>query len=257
MNATLDRATFVRATAHRGLHNVAKGIVENTAPAFIAAIEHGYAIECDVRPAKHGLPIVFHDETTDRLIAHKGRTSELSENDLQALRYRNSGEHILTLREFLNLVAGRTPILVEIKSDWAISEQGAVPVFLREVAHIAKNYRGPIALMSLDPDLMALAHALAPRLPHGLVAGDFTRNAEFKKYRGAERAHRLTHLLDADRVQPTFIAYEAGAVKNIQAAQHHREINQIPLFAWTVRSSGEWKKLQAFADAPIFENYLP
>ena len=37
----LDRATFVRPIAHRGLHDKARGRIENTAPAFQAAIAHG------------------------------------------------------------------------------------------------------------------------------------------------------------------------------------------------------------------------
>jgi glycerophosphoryl diester phosphodiesterase len=51
----LDRNTFLRPTAHRGLHDAAKGIIENTAAAFEAAIAKGYGIECDVRPAAWAL----------------------------------------------------------------------------------------------------------------------------------------------------------------------------------------------------------
>ena len=58
----LDRAAFLRPIAHRGLHDHLQGRIENTAPAFEAALERGYGIECDVRPAAGGLPVVFHDE---------------------------------------------------------------------------------------------------------------------------------------------------------------------------------------------------
>ena len=51
----LDRAVFIRPIAHRGLHSARKGIIENTGPAFEAAIAKGYGIECDVRPAARRL----------------------------------------------------------------------------------------------------------------------------------------------------------------------------------------------------------
>lgn len=55
----LDRATFLRPVAHRGLHDAAAGRVENSAAAFTAAIERGYGIECDLRPARSNLPVIF------------------------------------------------------------------------------------------------------------------------------------------------------------------------------------------------------
>lgn len=73
----LDRATFLRPIAHRGLHDAAKGIVENTAPAFDAAVAKGYAIECDLRPAADGTPLVFHDLELDRLTAGAGLVTDL------------------------------------------------------------------------------------------------------------------------------------------------------------------------------------
>jgi len=68
----LDRAAFIRPIAHRGLHSARKGIIENTGPAFEAAIAKGYGIECDVRAAADGLPVVFHDERLNRLVEGRG-----------------------------------------------------------------------------------------------------------------------------------------------------------------------------------------
>lgn len=68
----LERSLFLRPIAHRGLHDAAAGVIENTAPAFSAAIGKGYGIECDLRPASDGTPFVFHDFTLDRLIEASG-----------------------------------------------------------------------------------------------------------------------------------------------------------------------------------------
>ena len=56
-----------RPYAHRGLHDKAKGIVENSASAVKAAMGKGYAIEVDLRATAGNMPVVFHDVTLDRL----------------------------------------------------------------------------------------------------------------------------------------------------------------------------------------------
>ena len=99
----LDPA-FLRLIAHRGLHDARRGIVENTAPAFVAAVEHGYGIECDVRPAAGGVPVVFHDATLDRLIASSGPLARVDASGLRALRFRGAPEErIPTLAGLLEL----------------------------------------------------------------------------------------------------------------------------------------------------------
>ena len=108
----LDRATFLRPIAHRGLHNAKRGIIENAGPAFEAAIAKGYGIECDVRPAADGLPVVFHDEALPRLVAGRGPVAKVTERQLQSLRHRVGGAPILTFDELLELVSGRVPLLV-------------------------------------------------------------------------------------------------------------------------------------------------
>ena len=75
--ASLDWLT-ARPIAHRGLHDKAKGVIENTASAALAAIEGGYAIECDVQLTADGEAIVFHDFTLDRLTEAKGRLDAMN-----------------------------------------------------------------------------------------------------------------------------------------------------------------------------------
>src|SRR5262245_37108136 len=106
----LDRAAFLRPIAHRGLHDTRRGIIENTAPAFSAAIAKGYGIECDLRPASDGTPFVFHDLELQRLVDAPGRTSDHAATELSVLTYRASRERIMPFADFLALVAGRVPL---------------------------------------------------------------------------------------------------------------------------------------------------
>src|SRR5690606_10721371 len=87
---------FVRPIAHRGLHDISLGRIENTAPAFEAAIAAGFGIECDLRPARDGTPFVFHDRTLDRLVDATGPIAACSPSELSALRYRGQSTMLLS-----------------------------------------------------------------------------------------------------------------------------------------------------------------
>jgi glycerophosphoryl diester phosphodiesterase len=250
-----DRAQFLRPIAHRGLHDDTEGRVENTAAAFEAAIRNGYGIECDLRPARGGLPIVFHDETVDRLTLATGRVADLNLSDVQRLRTRTNGERILTFAELLKLVGGRVPLLVEVKSEW---DPPDVP-FLSEIARAALDYTGPIALMSFDPDVMTVLRELATEIPRGLVSGSY-RDEHGETWWpdriDAARAAQLANLEDWQTVAPSFIAYHVRALPS-QATTHLREDAKLPIFTWTVRTEEDWAIANTHADAAIFEGVVP
>ncbi len=198
----LDRAAFLRPIAHRGLHDKAGAIEENSAGAFRAAIAKGYGIECDLRPARGGAPVVFHDDTLDRLTDAAGAVSDRSVEALKGLRYRNGGEAILTFAEFLDLVGGRVPLLVEIKSEW--DPPGIA--FLSEIARAALDYRGPLALMSFDPDVMVVMRELATEIPRGIISGGYKDEHGETWWRDKiddARAARLANLLESGPAAPS------------------------------------------------------
>src|SRR5690348_17537606 len=105
--AKLDWLTE-RAVAHRGLHDASSGVIENTAPAFTAAIAAGYGIETDLQISADGEAMVHHDDALGRLTEGTARLAEMSAADLQAVRFKNSTARILTLGELCELVAGRS-----------------------------------------------------------------------------------------------------------------------------------------------------
>lgn len=251
----LDRATFLRPIAHRGLHDAATGVIENTGSAFTAAIAAGYGIECDLRPAAGGLPIVFHDATLDRLVAGSGAVARLGVPDLGALRYRDADEPILTFADLLELVDGAVPLLVEIKSEW----QSPDARFLGEIARLTAAYRGPVALMSFDPDVMAHVRELAPAVARGIVSGRY-RNDDAEGWWGdvltPERQERLTHLLESAPAAPDFYAYHVAALPT-PVVRFVREVLGMPVFTWTVRTEADREHAARWADAPIFEGIRP
>ena len=248
----LDRGAFLRPIAHRGLHDERAGVIENSAAAFEAAIAHGFGIECDLRPARGGLPVVFHDGTTERIIGGESKLiSELGEADIRALRTQTGGHGILTFADFLALVDGRVPLLVEIKSEW---DPPDVP-FLAEIGRRALDYPGDIALMSFDPDVMTVMRELATEIPRGIVSGGYRDEHGETWWRdriSEERAERLSNLLESGPVAPSFYAYHVKSLPT-PVTRYVREVAGLPVFAWTVRSEGDRAAAHYYADAPIFE----
>src|SRR5436190_10793123 len=107
-----------RPIAHRGLHAKSKGIIENTAGAFEAAIKGNYAIECDVQLTADGEAIVFHDDELDRLTEAKGPLKALTATDLKKLKLNATSDRMQTLAELLEQVDRRTTLVIELKSLW-------------------------------------------------------------------------------------------------------------------------------------------
>ena len=124
-----------RPIAHRGLHDRAKGIVENTLSAAEAAIAEGFAIECDVQDTADGEAVVFHDHTLDRLTDQRGPVRDRVAADLTKLAVAASEDRIPTLPMFLDRIAGRVPVIVEIKTRF----DGSMGL-ARRTAEIASRY---------------------------------------------------------------------------------------------------------------------
>jgi glycerophosphoryl diester phosphodiesterase len=248
----LDRATFLRPIAHRGLHNATRGGIENTAPAFEAAIAHGFGIECDLQPAADGTAMVFHDAALARLVDAPGTISEHGPVALARLRYRDDrGAHILRLAELLDLVGGRVPLLIEVKSEWCPPEAQ----FMAAIARDLSGYRGPAAIMSFDPAVVAALKGLLPGLPRGIVSGLYD-DTWWPGQLDPERAYRLSHLIESREAEPDFFAYHVKALPT-PVTRFLREGLGIPLFCWTVRTRDELATAARWADAPIFEELEP
>ena len=240
-------APFIRPVAHRGLHDAARGIVENTWGAFDAAVAAGYAIECDLRPTADATPVVFHDATLDRLTGQAGRLDHLTMAALRALRLSGSGEPIPTYADLLDHVAGRVPLLVEIKSDWD-------PPSASFIAHITDrtlSAAGPVALMSFDPAVLHAVRARAPSLPIGIISGRYAPPGWWSDRLDESRRARLTALEETADLAPDFIAYCVDHLP--QPAVTAARARGTPVFAWTVRTPEQKRRADDYADAPIFE----
>jgi glycerophosphoryl diester phosphodiesterase len=249
--APLDRAVFVRPIAHRGWHDKVEGRLENTAPAFAAAIAKGYGIECDLQAAEDGTPMVFHDITLDRLVAAAGPISAYSPRSLARLRYRGQDERILSFAQFLELVGGRVPTLVEVKRNGRRLHAR----FLENIARQVEAYKGPIALMSFDRRTVAALGELAPAIPRGSVIGSRQLLSSLWAGRSRKRESPAASRLFASA--PEGVGFYAVQIQLVAVSRTwmSRRAHDLPLFTWTVRTPRQRARAARWADAPIFEGY--
>lgn len=231
--------------AHRGLHNAASGIIENTASAFHAAIDAGYGIECDVQISADGEAMVHHDFILGRLTRGISRLDERTAADLQGIEYFATTDRMPKLGELCDLVAGRVPMLVEIKSRFDGDMRLA-----RRTAEVLVGYCGPVAAMSFDPSIVAAVREAAPQLSRGLVA--MKRDTDSL----ATAASRLAYVRQLFAASPQFLAYRVQDLKTC-APRAARGLLRWPLLTWTVRTPGQRKAAALLADQMIFEGFRP
>ena len=158
----------------------------------------------------------------------------------------------MTFAELLDLVDGRVPLLVEIKSEWEKPDAA----FLSRIARLAQNYRGALALMSFDPDVMAAVREFAPRVPRGIVSGSYLGAGWWSRKLTRARGAALRDLLESGPVAPHFYAYQVGALPT-PVTRFVREVLGQALFTWTVRTAKDRAVAAKWADAPIFEGFEP
>jgi glycerophosphoryl diester phosphodiesterase len=239
-----------RPVAHRGLHDAAAGVIENTPSAFAAAVAGNYAIECDLQLAADGEAMVFHDDTLERLTEGSGRVDALSAADLKRAAFRATPDRMITLGELCDLVSGRVTLVIEIKSHFDCDRR-----LIKRAADMLASYRGPVALMSFDPGPMAALRALAPRLTRGIVAERHYRHREWD-HLSARTKRALAYFSHALATRPQFIAY---SVRDLPAALPlaARRALKLPLLTWTVRTPADRERAARYTDQIIFEGFRP
>ena len=235
-----------RPIAHRGLHDFDAGVVENTASAFAAAIAGDYAIECDLQITRDSEAVVFHDDTLERLTEGKGPVKNSTAAEMKQLKIRGTDDRVQTLGEFLQQVDGRVPLLIELKSHWDDDER-----LVDRALNVLKDYDGPFALMSFDPDVVAAIARKSPSTPRGIVAD----RADRPFYDGFSLARRveLRTLAHLPRTRPDFISFYYGELPWAPLTAYRSA--GFPIISWTIRSPEQAAMAQRYSDQITFERF--
>lgn len=227
-----------RPVAHRGLHDLNHQCWENTLSAFDAAIERNFAIECDVHLSKDGVPIVFHDHDLKRLTGEQGLIVERTAAELVQLHVGRTADRIPTLAEMLARVAGRVPVVIELKGT-----QGYDGGLVAAVGAALSGYKGKAAIMSFNHWLVRQFASEAPGVTAGLTAlGAMPEHLE---------AHfsMLAHGID-------FASFHALDLPNPFTTMLREQL-ELPVITWTVRDRATYDLTGAHADQMTFEGFDP
>ncbi len=238
-----------RPIAHRGLHDSAVGIIENTLPAFAAAIERGFAIELDVQPTRDGDAVAFHDRTLDRLTDQTGPVADLDRAELETIMVTGSGLPIPSLAKVLAEVDGRTPLFIELKSNF----DGDVSL-ASAVAGALAAYPGPAALMSFDPHLVTELRKHTSGRPLGFVSASMS----YDQWGGLSFWKRFSYstLLNGPGFWCDFVSYSQACLPAV-APLLAKWIGRKALITWTVKDAANAKRLTPYVDAITFEGFDP
>jgi glycerophosphoryl diester phosphodiesterase len=239
-----------RPVAHRGLHDRARGIVENMPGAALAAINGNFAIECDVQLTGDGEAMVHHDDALGRLTEGSGALLGLTATSLKEVRFKDTSERMMSLADLCILVRGRVPIIVEVKSHFDGDRR-----LVQRMAEVLTSYSGPVAGMSFDPDQVVALREMLPELPRGIVAQRHYTEADWPEATPAQR-EGMRHLKHALRTQPHFVAYWVNDLP-APAPSIARHIFGLPLLTWTVRTAEQRTRASRYADQMIFEGFQP
>ena len=234
-----------RPIAHRGLHDAASGVIENTASAFAAAIAGGYGIETDLQISADGEAMVHHDDALGRLTEGTGRLDTMTAEALKRVLFKACADRMMTLGELCDLVAGRVTLLIELKGSFAGNSALAA-----RTAKVLAGTRAPVAVMSFDPGLIAAFRGFAPTLARGLVA--MRRDADSP----TATLSPLSYARQALAAAPQFLAYR---VQDLTTAPPllARHLLRWPVLTWTVRSPADRAQAARHADQIIFEGFRP
>ncbi len=244
-----QKKPFVRRNfAHRGLYDNSGPAPENSLAAFEAAMQNGYGCELDVQFTKDKKLIVFHDNDFRRACGCDANVWDLTWEEVQKLKLFDSDETVPTFRQVLDTVAGRNPLIVEIKAegldmDWYSQVCEATKAEL-------ENYGGEYCVESFHPVVMRWVKKNMPGVTRGLLIEGKASAGNSHKF----LSNALSVLVADCLCRPHFIAYNCD--KRNFALRIAQKLGAFTVM-WTCRTPGHQAELEKQEDCVIFENYRP
>ena len=214
-----------------------------------AAVAGNFAIECDIQLTADGEAMVHHDDALGRLTEGSGALLGKTAAELKAVKFKNTAERMMTLGDLCALVAGRVPLVIEVKSHFDGDRK-----LVTRMAEVLAAYSGPAVGMSFDPDQVLALRELMPAPCR--AASSPSANIPRTDWPEASPAQRrgMTHLRHAFRTRPHFVAYWVNELP-AAAPWIARNVFGLPLLTWTVRTPEQRARAARYADQMIFEGF--
>ena len=188
--------------------------------------------------------MVHHDGNTRRVC---GVDAVIRDTAFAALPALPDGSAIPTLAQVLARVAGRVPLIVEVKP-----EGGPVGNAQATLAAL-EGYVGPVCVESFHPMAVRYFRKAAPALLRGQLAMGYPRDPQEL---GVVAYFALKHLLVNALGRPHFIAYSSAQDRNL-SMWLMKHLFKPPMAAWTLRTPEQLAAARRAYALPIFELFTP
>ena len=208
--------------AHRGLHT--SNIIENTLPAFIKAMNKGYIIELDIHILKDDTIVIYHDFDLKRLTGVNKIIEKITYPQLSKIKIKNKYQ-IPTLLQVMNIINGKVPLLIEIKT---IENN---PKFYKKIIELLSNYKGLFAIQSINPFVIEWFYKHKNDYPIGLIIFNDLNYKILKKY---------TKMIDFISIYKKHLPFKSKKI----------------VIGWTIKTKEELYKYIPLSDNLIVENIL-
>lgn len=232
--------------AHRGLFD-RESVPENSRSAFLEAVRKGYAVELDVRLTKDEVPVVFHDATLLRMCGAEKKVSDCTWEELRAYSLGSTQKHIPAFETVLKDIAGKTPVLVEIKAEKAYKRTA------EKTAEVLDGYNGVYAVQSFHPLVPVWFRKYRPQVLRGQLSTDYRRDTvTCSLLQRIVRTNLLCNLLS----YPDFISFRY-TMTGLWSYRVCKRLYRSMSFGWTIRSEEELHRAEKEFDGIIFDSFLP
>ncbi|MBO5033065.1 MAG: glycerophosphodiester phosphodiesterase [Lachnospiraceae bacterium] len=251
MNPALQRLKTLSQSLGQGmepnlklLQNPEGNFPENSYAAIKRAADLGYGIEFDVHLTKDNIPVVFHDDTLNRICGVRGNLKDYTFEELQQFRLLGTDERIPAFADILKMIDGRVPLIIEYKVEKNADRLCSI------CDRILSDYKGLYCIESFHPMAVRWYKIHRPNIVRGQLSEDFTRQKLNLPY------FLLSHLIGNCYASPDFIAYNCKH-KNELSRNICRKLYKSLSVAWTVRSQEELETVSRSFDLFIFEDFVP
>ena len=233
--------------AHRGLHDLEKGVPENSLPAFRLAELGGFGMEFDLQLTKDKQVVVHHDPSLKRSCGSDRVIAAMTYEELRGYRLFGTQEPVPLFREVLAQLKGSTPLIIELKGYNDPAE--LCTLVMKELA----GYRGLYCVESFDPRIVRWFRKNRPDVVRGQLMGRFQKGDDGLSRIQAFCGHNLlTNLY----TRPHFEAYHLHT-RDIPAMWAVKTLFGMQEVSWTIRSQEEYNRAKALGSLVIFEHILP
>jgi glycerophosphoryl diester phosphodiesterase len=219
--------------------------------AFRLAVENGFGAELDVHLMKDGHLAVIHDSSLRRTAGADVMVEDLTLEELRQYRLEDTDEPIPLLEDVLALFEGRTPLVVELKSD-----KGNHDALAAATMAMLDRFRVAYCVESFDPRCLMWLKKHRPDVVRGQLSQQFFRHRDNDPGVGKAVQFLLSNLFFNIVTQPDFIAYrfsdrKCAAVAICRAVYHVQEVN------WTITDRSQMEAAEQRGNLVIFERFDP